>query len=238
MSNAEGDPMPHPSRQEFFVYGMITVLLDSAMDCNICREPLRVDALTDDETDSEASIDASISDVIGEASDDTPKGARVDAAETDPQANVEASISDAMVEDGGHEPEVAVRIAHCGHVFGYTCLVHWFSTSESNRCPMCNQELFPVAAKILIPFEWPTFGQRIAFTYLVETHLRDPQGAAVLREHLMSHWTAQIMLDFFNEVLEEPGHELVYVNAPADFDMDEVYDYELDDDEDSDILGD
>jgi hypothetical protein len=35
----------------------------------------------------------------------------------------------------------AVRIKHCGHIFGMQCLQTWLS--DHRTCPMCRQELFP-----------------------------------------------------------------------------------------------
>jgi hypothetical protein len=112
--------------------------------------------------------------------------------------------------------ENPVRIGHCGHVFGSLCLSKWYATSTSNRCPECNQVLFP-SKKIHLYLRDPTREMRLAFSNVVEQLLGDLETAQLIRQQLMSEWTKVLMRELVIEVRRAQGYEVEweYVVAGA-----------------------
>ncbi|KAJ4381538.1 hypothetical protein N0V86_002898 [Didymella sp. IMI 355093] len=134
------------------------------------------------------------------------------------------------------EPEQAVRISPCNHTFGRTCLEAWFTTFESNRCPGCNQELFPQRQMILF-LRQPTHAMRLEFANYIELVCGDAETASQIRERLMTDWTRSLIREFAMELWRQQGYDVEYrYISGADDDEEEETEVEVEDmsDDDSD----
>ena len=190
--------MPHSSKSAFLNHGLANIILHTALDCSICREPLAVTLEVKDCPQSDHPAKAVIN--IGHAS--------IDVEDTDDR-QVSNSDSRTAVCPENVEPEQAVRIVPCDHTFGRTCLEAWFNTSESNTCPECNQELFP-RRHIKLFFRQPTRSMRLGFAMYIEQMTGDLETAAQIRERLMSEWTRLLIREFAMENLRQQGFHVEY----------------------------
>jgi hypothetical protein len=210
---------PYASEVDFLAHGLEEVCLEAALDCSICREPLATTTATSVTSHLAKTDSTSLPRVT--AHPDNNAGF-VDAtaeapANTKPPQNFDPENDDIV-------PETAVRIAHCAHVFGATCLSTWFTTGTSNRCPECNQVLFPERSFHLVLHE-PSRQARLEFADIMEHTLEDAETAELIRSHLMSEYTKVLMRLLAVEIHRSRGYEnITWEYAPIE-EEEENYDY-------------
>jgi hypothetical protein len=206
---------PFASKQEFLKHGMVDAQIQGLLDCSICREPLTIGTATSPVKRSPLQeLDVNANSLLRvTAHHDT--GSR----RNDPRLlHLSANKPSPLPQDTDPLPESALRIGHCGHVFGSICLAAWFATSSSNRCPECNQTLFPdKRPRMRLFLREPTREMRLDFANIVEGTLDDPITADHIREHVMSEWTRVLMRELAIEIHRAQGYEVVweYVMAPV-----------------------
>jgi hypothetical protein len=214
---------PHPTKSDFLYHGLVEVELRDALDCSICREPLATGAT------AWATSSLHLPDVNTNlpASQDTNVDSADVAAETPVNINpIFEHTFDAQGDDDEIIPEPAVRIRHCAHIFGSTCLSTWFATDTSNRCPECNQSLFPQRSFHLV-LDYPTRETRIEFAHFIEDEFGDADTANQIRSQLMSEWTKMLMRNLAVEVHRASGYDdVTWEYRDPQEDEDEGYDDE------------
>ncbi|KAF2628935.1 hypothetical protein BU25DRAFT_465942 [Macroventuria anomochaeta] len=171
MSESIETTPPYKSRDAFLAHGINDILLDAALDCSICREPLAV-AFGQAETAPPHLPSPAVSSFTHVAINDGMTQSNTC------DFTITASTDDDLT------PEKSVRILPCAHIFGRTCLSAWFTSSKSNRCPECNQELFPSRHMKLFLRE-PTRSMRIEFVNCIEEMCGDAETAQEIRDRLM-----------------------------------------------------
>ena len=194
---------PHATRDAFLAQGMSEIFLDTALDCPICREPLMV-VLGEAESTPPDTLAPAVENMFHVPIDD-------EAPTTSNSEMNNQSYEPATTRSNGDivAPESAVRTLPCGHIFGRTCLTAWFTASQSNRCPECNQELFP-NRYIQLFIREPTRAMRIGFADYVEEMCGDFEIAEQIRGNLMSDWTRSLIREFAMEIWRQHGYEVEY----------------------------
>jgi hypothetical protein len=225
MNQSTRPTLPYASKEAFLSHGLSNVLLYAALDCSICREPLEV--------------------TLEHRSCGLPPRAVLSMGHTTVNAESEDlgicskdSISTAFT-DSTIEPEQAVRILPCNHTFGRTCLEEWFTTSKSNRCPECNQELFSQRHMMLF-LRQPTRAMRLEFANYIEHMCGDAETASEIRERLMSDWTRLLIREVAMELWRQQGYDVEYQYISGADEEEEEDETEVEDmiDDDSDGEGD
>lgn len=169
---------PYASRDDFLAHSLNTTTLQQPLDCSICHEPLLTATAT----------------TLIRPSCVNQSLPRVSISDENTSATLEELV-----------PEVPVRIRHCRHMFGRTCLTTWFdSIPSAHRCPECTVILFP-ASRIHLALRRPTRAERLQFSNLVEYVLQDAEGAVEIREELMSERTAFKMRELTLEIFRQQG---------------------------------
>ncbi|KAF2830550.1 hypothetical protein CC86DRAFT_402584 [Ophiobolus disseminans] len=220
MSQTTCLPPAFTSKDDFFARGLVETSLEEPLDCSICREPLVIT------TTPTAPIPASQQPRVNSTC--LPRFSISQATDTncmDPALqgyaiNNQAAEVDLSSQDSTSTqptPETPIQIAPCAHIFGSTCLHTWFSTTSSNRCPICNTMLFP-ERHIHLAFREPTRAMRADFADIVERVLVDPATACSIREDLMGEWTRVLMRELAVEIHRSRGWEVTweYVDVDAE----------------------
>ncbi|KAF1922559.1 uncharacterized protein M421DRAFT_104981 [Didymella exigua CBS 183.55] len=199
MSQSTESKLPYKSMEAFFSHGVNGMLLNAALDCSICREPL---AITLEQG--------------GCAAQSLPSSAVLSMVHTsvnfEESNDLESSSNEpttAAFTDNSVGPEQAVRISPCNHTFGRTCIEVWFTTSKSNRCPECNQELFP-QRHIELFLRFPTRAMRLEFADYIEQFCGDSETAGQIRVALMSDWTRSLIRELAMELWRQQGYDVEY----------------------------
>lgn len=183
-------------------YGLEIVLLSASLDCSICREPFAIVL-------KHGSCGVHTPAVLRIAHATVDVEERTDVEEgTDVEISGDGS-STARSTNNKLGQEQAVRISSCNHIFGRTCLEAWFDTSESNRCPECNQELFPTRHMMLFLRD-PTRAMRRKFADCIEHICNDLQAAVEIRENLMSDSTRTLMRELALKLWRQQGYNVDY----------------------------
>ncbi|KAJ4332628.1 hypothetical protein N0V87_008256 [Didymella glomerata] len=211
MSQATGVSLAYPTKEAFQSQGLSNVLLHAALDCSICREPLAITL----EHESCSVLPAAVLS-IGHTT--------VNAQEIEGLTMSGQDSTTAASPDNSLVPEEAVRISPCSHIFGRACLEAWLTTSESNRCPECNQELFPHRHMMLF-LRQPIRSVRLEFADCIEHVCGDSETAGEIRENLMGDWTRTLIREFAMELWRQQGYEVdyQYINgADADDEQEET----------------
>jgi hypothetical protein len=172
----------------------VDVELDDTLDCLICREPLATTAR------ALATLSLHFPDI------DNSSLPRIAASQsTDIAVNISVNNNTVETQQAfSHEddepiPEPTVRTRHCTYTYGSSCLSTCFATKKSNRCPKCNQLLFPERGLHLI-LDHPT-------RKIVENVLEDVDTANLIRSQLMSEWTRTRMRELAVEIHRSRGYE-------------------------------
>lgn len=203
MNNTTDSAKPYTTREAFLIHGLREIHLDTALDCSICREPLMV--------------------VLGNTESiqpNVPSSAVMSLSHVAVTDNISSPCPDKTVlqnqpftttgsTEDGIVPESAVRILPCQHIFGRTCLKAWFTSSNSNRCPECNQELFSNRYMHLVLRE-PTRSMRVGFADYLEEVCGDSETADEIRDNLMSDWTRSLIREVAMELWRGQGYEVGY----------------------------
>lgn len=199
MSQSIKSALPHISKEDFLSHGVNDVLLEVALDCSICREPLA--AILERESFNQPGLPSSAVLSIGHTVvSDSNNGVL---------QNSSNNSATAKSTDDSVKPEQAVLILQCKHVFGRNCLETWFTTSTSNRCPECAQELFP-PKRMKLFLRSPTHAMRLEFANYIEQVCGDSETAAQIRVRLMSDWTRSLIREFAMELWRQEGYDVEY----------------------------
>ncbi|KAF2247980.1 hypothetical protein BU26DRAFT_595799 [Trematosphaeria pertusa] len=253
MDEPSPKPPPYSSKEDLIANGLQDFSPNGELECPICRELIIAGTPTPSTlndsplpTPSESEDPFQESDNRDEPSSTAEQHVGPDIAHIEPQQSQHptpphpsTTSTTASIPGNQHapNPETAVLLP-CAHVFGLTCLLTWLSAPTGNRCPTCNQTLFPLH-KLTVRLREPTRAMRAAFAEVVETLLGDPETAAVIRRNLMSGWTRALMrelaLAVYGNVNE--GWEVEYVyegggEGEEEEDGDGVYADDMDEDED------
>lgn len=131
---------------------------------------------------------------------------------------------EAWIENGNHQ----LASLHCGHVFGESCIQRWLS--ESDRCPICNQEAFrDDVRKIFLHTTRPSGPAPSAPPAAYSQQARSPERNDTASEHLLSE-ELQILqsrcefLESKNESLEEQLQDLEEICQRFTEDNDQLQD--------------
>ncbi|KAH7083255.1 hypothetical protein BKA63DRAFT_502581 [Paraphoma chrysanthemicola] len=220
-------PPPFKSKADFLAHGMIDTTLNEPLDCPICREPLTTSSSAATHTPSSLPQAQAIS---------FPRVSIENTADSSaviPESQDHCAVSNDNTEDPTLEP--ATQIAHCSHIFGCHCLQKWFASSTSNRCPTCNQTLFPPRC-IHLYFREPTRAMRLAFVKYVESALEDRETAAMMRKNLMGEWSMMLMREFTIELYKAQGFEVTWESVEVCGDEEDEGDDEIEEAEDNDKM--
>jgi hypothetical protein len=203
---------PYASRDVFFIHGIKEILLDTELDCSICREPLAT-TLRDIATTSLLRLPISNlvhvimnKDAIGSTEKDV-LNLDITAPDSSLQSQENSQLSTSTDKYSILGP--AVRILPCKHIFGLQCLTAWFMSSITNCYPECNQVLFP-ERRLHLSLREPTRSIRSEFAAYVETICDDAETAKMIRENLMIEWTKALIREFAMKIWRQQGYEVEY----------------------------
>ncbi|KAH7093026.1 hypothetical protein FB567DRAFT_161494 [Paraphoma chrysanthemicola] len=220
-------PPPFKSKADFLAHGMIDTTLNEPLDCPICRDPLVTSSSAAAHTPSSLPQAQVISFPRASIDNITDSSAVI----LQPQDHCAASHNTI-----GHATlEPPTQIAHCSHIFGRHCLQKWFGSSTSNRCPTCNQTLFPPRC-IHLYFREPTRTMRLAFVKYIESALEDQETAAMMQKNLMGEWSMMLMREFTIELYKAQGFEVTWEYVDGYSDGEDEGDEESEEAEDNDEM--
>ena len=203
MSDTQQAQMPYQSRKNFLANGTREIILGAAFDCSICQEPLMT-VLDGPKFTLPQSPTGSVLSLPHVASSNDPSETCKVASTPQTHDGTTTTPTEAAI-----EPESAVRVLPCDHIFARACLTTWFTTSRSNRCPECNHELFPNRHLMLFLRE-PTLSMRLAFAKYIEEVCGDHKTAHVICNNVMSDWTRMLIREFAMELWRRQGYEVEY----------------------------
>lgn len=199
----ESAALPYATREAFLTHGVDEILLDTAVDCSICREPLLV-ALGEAKRAPAITPTPAVANILQvSVHDETVAACNNEANWQHHSSSTKTASNDVFV------PESAVCVLPCQHIFRRTCLRAWFESSKANRCPECDQELFPLRYMRLSLRE-PTLSIRLNFASYIEEMCGDSDTAEEIRADPMSDWTRSLIREFTLEVLRQEGYDVEY----------------------------
>jgi hypothetical protein len=241
MSQTTRPPPAFVSKEDFLAHGLVATTLVEPTDCSICREPLAIiDASATPAPSQPPQVENTYLPRLSIHQEPTTRytglnslGWATISQTSDSEPSEHATNNPSTTIDSEPLPEIPVQIQPCAHIFGSTCIKIWLSTTTSNRCPMCNQVLFP-KRHIHLSFREPTRAMRAHFADIVEHILEDPEYAQSLREQLMGQWTRLLMRELAIEMQRAQGFDVTWEYVDRDL---EGRPFEDEDEEEEDLFG-